>query len=269
MFAVFVVAASASVWRAVTRDPGRLAHRFARSMDLPLPNDLIPAIGRRLRIQLAARLAVVCALGIACIALIQLAWDRPHGMLFGAALGLPAFGSVLYVPVAELVAYLVDRATSARWLRSTRVARVVRPRTDDFVAPWMTWFARAAAVVPVLVWAALSDHHAGAFAVAAAPIVVCAAVELGQRRLAGGRQRAATGLELAYDDAFRAVTMIGLVGLSLGVAAAATVAVTYGIRTHLAETVAVGTVGAVLLWRIVTLIPDFSRRFRHRLSAVS
>ena len=164
------------------------------------------------------------------------------------------------------IAYLIDRRRRAS---SGAVTHPVPPRTADFLTPWLTWLARAVAVLPLASWLVLSDRFWSGGLLSVAPIAVVAATEWAQLRIASGPHHAATGLDLAYDDGFRSLAIVSLAGLPAVAALVAASGISYHTRSELGLQVVMVALVAATVFRILTLVPGMSRRFRHRLSAVS
>ena len=262
---VVLVGSGVAVW--LIRNPKRLANQFATNMRLPLPPERVEEVGRRVGLYQTVALATTVLLFAVGLELLNIRWrhtahDTEAGLLIGAAFGIQG----LYISGGYPIAYLIDRRRQAS---SGTVTHPVPPRTADFLPPWLTWLARAVAVLPLASWLVLSDRFWSGGLLSVAPIAVVAATEWAQLRIASGPHRAATGLDLAYDDGFRSLAIVSLAGLPAVAALVAASGISYHTRSELGLQVVMVALVAATVFRILTLVPGMSRRFRHRLSAVS
>ena len=264
---VLIVLVGGAVAGWLIRNPRRLAAQFATNMHLPLPPERVDEVGRRARTYQVTALVTTVLFFAVGLELVDIRWhhtahDAVAGLLIGAGFGLPW----LYTSGGYPIAYLIDRRRRA--IGGT-VTHPVPPRTTDFVTPWLIWLARGATVLPLASWLLLSDHFRVGALIGAAPIAVLAATEWVQWRIASGPHHAATGLDLAYDDGFRSLTIVSLPGLPVITALVAASGISYHTRSALGLQVVMAALVAATVCRIVSVLPGLSRRFRNRLSAVS
>lgn len=199
------------------------AHRFARKVDLALEPGLELLVARRLARREISGAATASVLLVAVVALLATttSWfDRSI--------------TLLLLPLTFFGGHALGVAAAAWWEAAhapvpggPRVARATTPRHRDYVPRHERYGAWGLALAaPVLVAAALVAQAlgvgeldglpvAGLVALAVAPAVVVLVDEVAAARLLGRGQRAATTLDLAWDDALRALTLRDLVTVAL------------------------------------------------------
>jgi hypothetical protein len=206
----------------VTRPWPRGATAFARQWRLPLTPEVAVLIAGRLRVRIVTSIAAIGVLGAVMIGSISYAIEANGaggGLVLTQAGGGQLVGVWLLVSVAQVIGRTADAATASRRAGS-RVARLEPPSLDDFIPPRLIWAIRTTWLLPALAmawWLGVPSGVSSRFwphhftpvvvAIAVAAPVVGLLVELWQRRIIRGPQRASSGLELAYDDAFRAATV--------------------------------------------------------------
>jgi hypothetical protein len=199
----------------------RALERFARRVDLPLPDGSHDELAGRLTGRnLAAELGGCAGMAAAGVA----------GLAFGLPASLPAPGDVAQ-PLWALIAagavlaggalgagtYGANLATRRHGTEGPRIARPTAPTLADYVDPLERYGARVISVAPVLMLAVGSALAwvTGEVPVAAilSPVAIVAAAlalvalvagELAGRRLLDQPQVAGSTLELAWSDAIRA-----------------------------------------------------------------
>jgi hypothetical protein len=227
-----MVSAGGAAMRAAARRPSpRRAEQLARVLRLPLTAEVAERVAVRLRRRTVATLVTVAAAGAPALMMwmILLLPDGAHPAM------VPPPVIAVWLFVAAWVAGHWYDSTRTHTGKGPRVARLTVSAVVDVVPPALIWLVRLAGLLPAaaaLCWLAappgtdpvIWPHRASAlwFTVVAvsAPFAV-AATEYLQQRLLGGPQRAASGLELAYDDALRAEATLALGVLPVGYAAMA------------------------------------------------
>jgi hypothetical protein len=194
----------------------REARGFARSRDLPLTPELEAELAGRLRRRMICELTGI-ALAIAVF------------VGFGVSGGGIYFGWLAGLAVGRCGAQAVEARRAMAG--GARVTHLLAPRLADYVHPlsvlcvhviallpvglglvWFTAPARSAVPQdgPAASWPALDWVVAGAMAV---PLAALLFADLGAWLVVRLRRVAATPVELALDDAFRATTLRDLAGL--------------------------------------------------------
>jgi hypothetical protein len=201
----------------------RALDRFARRVQLPVPEGLRPRIAE----QLAAHHLGADLGGGAGVALVAV-W----GLTLGRSVvgsnwwALVVVGAVLAGSAVGAGVATLRRAWNPRREPGPRVARPTSPGLGDYLAPVELQGGRAAAVLPalvVLVLAAVALTGVGSpplllpagLALLAASALVVA--ELGARRILDAPQAAGSDLELAWSDALRAHTLRAVVTVPIAV----------------------------------------------------
>jgi hypothetical protein len=211
-----------------TRPWPKRAMTFARQWRLPLTPEVADWVAARLRVQMVATLAafgIIGGLAFGGLAYLLVS-SGPGGVAF-ALTGSEMLGLWIINPICVVVGHAIDGAVAGRQA-GPRVARLTVPALADFIPGPLIWLVRATWLLPLAataLWLTVPagrssrfwPHHFSAIVIgiAVAAPVVGLAVELWQRRIVRGPQRASSGLALAYDDAFRAATVhqLALVGV--------------------------------------------------------
>jgi hypothetical protein len=264
--------------------------RFARRVDLPVPDHLRPRIGSAL----ARRTLAVDLGGLAGIAVLGAAgWllgtgetIRTRGDAAGSLWPLVAAGAAF--AGAAIGAGLSGARQAAREAGATgpRIARPTAPTFADYVAPLELWGARLGAATPALLFvvgvaAALPTDvvttselvTTGALLAVTVPVIVLIGSELAGRRLLDLPQVAGSSLELAWSDVIRARMLRDIITAPLAIGVYATFALLAGasgaIQDDVVANAVVGAIGlatvAVVMIAIVSVASRPQRHFRHRL----
>jgi hypothetical protein len=208
-----VIAVVAARWPVGPAARERMAHTFARKVDLALGPELVPLLGERLVRR--ARLAWGSAgLPIAYV-IILIAWGGAGFDTPGAALSTLGFIAILQLSqvVGELAVQALEYARQGA--DRPRAAHITRPRIDDFVTPLELWWSRGSALVAVLAagFYVVSDSGtAGALTILGGCAGVWLLVEVAARALVAARPAASDVQSLAFDDALRARILRALLG---------------------------------------------------------
>jgi hypothetical protein len=208
-----VIAAVAARWPVGPAKRERMAHTFARKVDLALGPELVPLVGDRLvrRARLAwGSAGVPVAYVIILIARGGASFDTP-----GAALSTLGFIAILQLSqvVGELALQALEYVRQGA--DRPRAAHITRTRIDDFVTPLELWWSRGSALVAVLaagVYAVSDPGTAGALALLGGCAGVWLLVEVAARALVAARPAASDVRSLAFDDALRAKILRAVLG---------------------------------------------------------
>ena len=207
---------------------------FARQWRLPYPPDIESWVISRARIRLTTQ---IVALGIGGGALVgaisYLLFNAGTGgerLILAMMFDIQFVGAWLILPLANVIGHSIGVAVMKR-RPGPRVARLSTVSLADVTPPVLIWTVRVLWFLPLAVlplWLLLPagrssemwPHHPWpiAFTIAGAVPVAGLLVEAWQRHIVNGPQRAATGLELAYDDAFRASAVHALSLITVWVA---------------------------------------------------
>jgi hypothetical protein len=221
------VAVVAARWPVGPARRERMAHTFARKVDLALGPELVPLVGERLVRR--ARLAWGSAGLPVAFMVIFFAWGGAS--LDGPGVALSTLGFIAILQLSQVVGELALQALeyARQGADRPRTAHIARPRIDDFVTPLELWWSRGSALVAVL---AAGFHVVRDPGVTGAPalLVACAVVwllvEVAARALVAARPAASDVQSLAFDDALRARMLRALLGstgfLAFAVASAGT-----------------------------------------------
>jgi hypothetical protein len=235
---VAAVAGTALFVATLSRRWSLMAQAFARQWRLPYPPDIEAWVISRTRIRVTTQLVAVGIAGGAILATVPYflltASPDAERLILGMTIDVQFIVAWLIIPVANVIAHSVAAAVTKR-RPGPRVARLSTVSLADVTPPVIIWTVRVLWFLPLTMlplWLLLPadrtsrmwPHHPWpvAFVIAGAVPVTGLFVEAWQRHIVNGPQRAASGLELAYDDAFRAsaVHMLSLITVwvsSLGV----------------------------------------------------
>lgn len=209
----------------------RALDRFARRVDLPVPDQARPRLERELfDYHLGADLGG--AAGFAAVAV----WGSTvgRGAVDGGWWLLIAFGGAMSGAAVGAAVAAVRAARRPLPGDAPRVARPTSPTFADYVAPVELQGGRVvAALAVVLAGALVVADGTGALSVGLAPVVTIMAAgglslvfaELAGRRVLEAPQAAASDLELAWSDALRAHTLRAVVTVPIVVGTYASVGV--------------------------------------------
>jgi hypothetical protein len=206
-----VIAAVAARWPVGPARRDRMAHAFARKVDLALSPELVPVIGDRLVRRGRAAWAVY---GLALGAMVVLLGRLGHDPDLGGA--VVALGFIALVQLGRGLGTLAVQVVDDRGWDRPRVAHLARPRLVDFVTPLELWWTRASALLAVAVAAFAAAMAPGghgrtsALQVLAACVLVWAVVEVCGLLVARARPAASDVQSLAFDDALRAESLRAL-----------------------------------------------------------
>lgn len=279
---ILLVVTLARRWPAV-------AKVFARQWRLPYSPDIEAWVIRRIRIRLTAQLVVLGLLGGAVSAVLPyllLTGSTSNWQFTDVMLDAECIAILSVFPLAAVIGHGLDAAVTNR-RPGPRVARLSAVSLTDVTPPAMIWTVRTLSCLPLAVlplWllpagqsSEIWPHHPWPVAVVVAVAVPVAGllVEAWQRRIVNGPQRAANGLELAYDDAFRVSVVHGLFLVTvwvaaLGVSVVAAPALFLAPHRTLGDYMAVtfGPIAAAVAIQLLTETPWMRTYFRGRLTPV-
>lgn len=265
----------------------RALARFARRVDLPLPDALLWAQAETALTRRNVAVDVGGSAGVAVAAAL--------GLLLGAPDGLPGDTEAAREGLWALIvagAALAGAAGGAAWAgvraasRRTppagpRLARPTAASAADYVAPVELWGARAAGIAPAVALAVGVVIATGVDTVRPADLVNVGTVlavlaglaalgvgEVAGRRLLDLPQSAGSNLELAWNDALRARVLRDVVTAPLAIGLYATCALltaaSDGVRDPVIANGLVGLVGlGIIAVAVITAASVASRPQRH------
>jgi hypothetical protein len=268
----------------------RALERFARRVDLPLPDGSRDELAGRLTGRnLSAELGA-CA-GLVAAGLAAWVFELPGSLPASGDLGQPLWalvvaGAALAGGALGAGTYGARLATRRREAGGPRIARPTAPMLADYVPPLERHGARATALAPtvLLVVGSLLAWVSGVVPVDAivSPVAVAAAVvalaalgagELAGRRLLDQPQVAGTTLELAWSDAIRARILRDVTTAPLAIGTYASFGVLLAATGTIDDPVVANAVAGVLgltvvglgVTAVVSAASHPQRHFRRRL----
>jgi hypothetical protein len=261
----------------------KLVLSFRQTVGLPLnTDDMALAIWRRIKSRNSAMFGGALV-GLLLSALV---------LFFNPSLGSTSFPWLVAIPALLTGMTALDVGVALRYSLfrrrddAPRLARATATALSDYVSPWRLrlapWFVLAAVVLYAIgaFLGSIGSIDREAFSRSAAlPLLAVAVLVLGlgmaaERKILQQTQPVADELELAWDDAFRAITFLALRGLETIVAWLAVGAIGLGMLEGLDATTGAswgtGLGSQLFLWGFLTSTAIFSlgrarTHFRHRL----